>query len=111
MVERTISVHKNLLASANNMRKLWHELLEIAGGKREQKPIAGPIRVTHALQTPLIRIGCRRVLVVTPIKSAHRLSIEQAPSRQSGLSILNHGHNVFHALELVHDPRSHCRQR
>jgi hypothetical protein len=27
--------------------KLWHKLLEIAGGKREQKPIAGPIRATH----------------------------------------------------------------
>ena len=31
MVERTISVHENLLALAENMFKLWHESLEIAG--------------------------------------------------------------------------------
>jgi len=43
MVERTISVHENLLALAANVFKLRHESLEIAGGQREQKPIAGPI--------------------------------------------------------------------
>jgi hypothetical protein len=43
MVERTISVHKDLLALAANVFKLRHESLEIAGGKRQQKPIAEPI--------------------------------------------------------------------
>ena len=43
MVERTISVHENLLALAANVFKLWHESLEIAGRQGEQKPIAGPI--------------------------------------------------------------------
>ena len=43
MVERTISVQKNLLALAANVFKLRHESLEIAGGQGEQKPIAGPI--------------------------------------------------------------------
>ena len=43
MVERTISVQENLLALAANVFKVRHESLEIAGGKREQKPIAGPI--------------------------------------------------------------------
>jgi len=31
MVERTISVHENLIALAANVFKLRHELLEIAG--------------------------------------------------------------------------------
>jgi hypothetical protein len=43
MVERAISVHENLLALAANVFKLRPESLEIAGGQREQKPIAGPI--------------------------------------------------------------------
>jgi hypothetical protein len=43
MVERTISVHENLLALAANVFKLRHESLEIARGQREQEPIAGPI--------------------------------------------------------------------
>ena len=43
MVERTISVHENLLALAANVFELRHESFEIAGGQREQKPIAGPI--------------------------------------------------------------------
>jgi hypothetical protein len=30
-VERAISVHQDLTASAANVLKLWHELLEIAG--------------------------------------------------------------------------------
>jgi hypothetical protein len=43
VVERTISIHENLLALAPNVFKLRHESLEIAGGQGEQKPIAGPI--------------------------------------------------------------------
>jgi hypothetical protein len=43
MIERTISVHENLIALAANVFKLRHESLEIAGGQGEQKPIAGPI--------------------------------------------------------------------
>jgi hypothetical protein len=43
MVERTISVHENLLALAANVFELRHESFEIAGGQREQKPIAGPV--------------------------------------------------------------------
>jgi len=31
MVERTISVHQNLLAFAADLFKLWHELLEVGG--------------------------------------------------------------------------------
>jgi hypothetical protein len=42
VVERTISVHENLLALAANVFKLRHELLEIARGQGEQKSIAGP---------------------------------------------------------------------
>jgi hypothetical protein len=42
VVKRTISIHENLLALAANVLKLRDESLEIAGGKREQKPIAGP---------------------------------------------------------------------
>jgi hypothetical protein len=44
MVERTISIHENLLALAANVFQLRHESLEVAGGQGEQKPIAGPIR-------------------------------------------------------------------
>jgi hypothetical protein len=36
MVERTISVHENLLALAANVFKLRHESLEIAGGRLDQ---------------------------------------------------------------------------
>jgi hypothetical protein len=36
-------VHQYLRALATNLFKLRHKLLEIAGGQREQKPIAGPI--------------------------------------------------------------------
>jgi hypothetical protein len=43
MVERTISVHENLLALAAKVFKLRDKLLEIAGRQGEQKPIAGPI--------------------------------------------------------------------
>jgi hypothetical protein len=43
VVERTISVHENLLALAANVFKLWHEPLEIARWKGKQKPVAGPI--------------------------------------------------------------------
>jgi hypothetical protein len=43
MVERTISVHENLLATAANVFKLRHEQLEIAEWQGEQKPIAGPL--------------------------------------------------------------------
>jgi hypothetical protein len=43
VVERTISVHENLLAAAANVFKLWHEPLEITGWKGKQKPVAGPI--------------------------------------------------------------------
>ena len=43
MVERTISVHENLLALAANVFKLRHKLLEIAGGQGEQEPITRPI--------------------------------------------------------------------
>jgi hypothetical protein len=43
MVERTIGVHQDLRALAANLFKLRHKPLEIAGGQREQKPIAGPI--------------------------------------------------------------------
>jgi hypothetical protein len=42
MVERTVGVHEDLLALAANLFKLRHELLEIARGQGEQKPIAGP---------------------------------------------------------------------
>jgi hypothetical protein len=43
VVERTIGVHQDLCALAANPFKLRHKPLEIAGGQREQKPIAGPI--------------------------------------------------------------------
>ena len=43
LVERTISVHEDLLAMAANVFKLRHKPLEIAGWKGEQKPIARPI--------------------------------------------------------------------
>jgi hypothetical protein len=43
MVERTIGIHQDLRALAANLFKLRHKPLEIAGGQREQKPIAGPI--------------------------------------------------------------------
>jgi hypothetical protein len=43
VVERTISVHENLLALAANLFKLWHEPFEIARWKGEHKPVAGPI--------------------------------------------------------------------
>ena len=43
MVERTIGVHQDLRALAANVFKLQHKPLEIAGGQREQKLIAGPI--------------------------------------------------------------------
>jgi hypothetical protein len=43
MVECTIGVHQDLRALAANLFKLRHKPLEIAGGQREQKPIAGPI--------------------------------------------------------------------
>jgi hypothetical protein len=43
MVERTVSVHEDLLALAANVFKLRHKPLEIAGWKREQKPITRPI--------------------------------------------------------------------
>jgi hypothetical protein len=42
MLERTVSVHENLLALAANVFELRHKPLEIARGQREQKPIAGP---------------------------------------------------------------------
>jgi hypothetical protein len=35
MVERTISIHYDLLASAVNVFKLWHKLLEIGGWQGE----------------------------------------------------------------------------
>jgi hypothetical protein len=44
MVERTIGVHQDLRALAANLFKLGLEPLEIAGGQRQQQPIAGPIR-------------------------------------------------------------------
>ncbi len=43
MVERTISVHENLPALAENVLKLWHQELEIAGWQGKKKSIAGPI--------------------------------------------------------------------
>jgi hypothetical protein len=43
MVERTVSVHEDLLALAANVFKLRHKPLEIAGWQGEQKPITGPI--------------------------------------------------------------------
>ena len=43
MIERTISVHQNLLALAANVLKRRRELLEIGGWQGEQKPIARPI--------------------------------------------------------------------
>jgi hypothetical protein len=43
MVERTVSIHWDLLALAANVFKLRHEALEIAGRLSEQKPIAWPI--------------------------------------------------------------------
>jgi len=43
MVERAIGVHQDLRALAADLFKLRHKPLEIAGGQREQKPIAGPI--------------------------------------------------------------------
>jgi hypothetical protein len=42
MVERTVSLHENLLALAANVFKLRHKSLKIARGQGEQKPIAGP---------------------------------------------------------------------
>ena len=43
MVERAISVHEDLVASAANLFKLRQKTLEITGWESEQKPIAGPI--------------------------------------------------------------------
>jgi hypothetical protein len=42
MVERTISVRENLPALAENVLKLWHQELEIAGWQGKKKSIAGP---------------------------------------------------------------------
>ena len=43
MVQRTVSIHQDLLALAANVFKLRHKPLKIAGRQGEQKPIAGPI--------------------------------------------------------------------
>ena len=43
MVEETFGIYQDLLASAANIFKLRHKLLEIAGWQGEQKAIAGPI--------------------------------------------------------------------
>jgi hypothetical protein len=43
MVERAIGVHQDLRALAADLFKLRHKPIEIAGGQREQQPIAGPI--------------------------------------------------------------------
>jgi hypothetical protein len=43
MVERTVGVHEDLLALAENVLKLWHQELEIAGWQGKKKSIAGPI--------------------------------------------------------------------
>ena len=39
----TVRIHQDLRALAANVFKVRHNPLEIAGGQREQKPIAGPI--------------------------------------------------------------------
>jgi hypothetical protein len=58
MVERAIGVHQDLRAVAADVFKLQHKPLEIAGGQREQQPIAGPIRCSvHTLQPRTVRIG------------------------------------------------------
>jgi hypothetical protein len=38
-----MGVYQDLRALAANLFKLRHKPLEITGGQREQKPIAGPI--------------------------------------------------------------------
>ena len=42
MVERTISVHQDLLAAARDVFKMRHKPPQIAGRQCEQEPIAGP---------------------------------------------------------------------
>ena len=42
MVERTISVHQDLLAMARDVFKMRHKPPQIAGRQYEQEPIAGP---------------------------------------------------------------------
>ena len=42
MVERTISVHQDLLAMTRDVFKMRHKPPQIAGRQSEQEPIAGP---------------------------------------------------------------------
>ena len=51
---------RNLLTLAANVLKLRDELLKIAGGQGEQKPIAGPIwYIVHALKPRANRVGSK----------------------------------------------------